>query len=360
MKILIRTDASVEIGIGHLMRCLTLADQLQGNGAEVAFVCHDLPDEMTNMLDTRGYRNMHLPLVEAANNTQQIDAEETIKAGKQLFPDGIDWLVVDHYGLDSTWESLLRPHARKLLVIDDSANRPHDCDLLLDQNYYRDLDRRYQDLVPDKCITLLGPAYALLRQEFVDARKQLRVRDGSVSRILIFFGGSDSTNQTQKALNALTILSEPDIAVDVVVGATNPFRDKIRHLCEKMPNVQYHCQATNMAELILAADIAIGAGGATTWERCSLGLPTLTVVFADNQLQTTLDLENYGAIKFLGWADTITEERLASSIKDLIENPVLLENLTERAYFIMKEWVGVSAVTDVMKNKANNLSRNIQ
>jgi len=147
----------------------------------------------------------------------------------------------------------------------------------------------------------------------------------------------------------LKLLSKPEIAVDVVVGAANPYRDEIRSLCKEMLNVQYHYQVPNMAELIAAADIAIGAGGATTWERCSLGLPTLTVVFADNQLQTTLDLESLGAILFLGWANKITAAQLARSIESLIGNPVLLAKLSERAHFLMKEWLGTGAIA-AMKN----------
>lgn len=350
MKVLVRTDASVEIGSGHLMRCLTLAEKLRGEDAEVVFACRDLPGGMFDFLQARGYRCARLFSTESGVVPQEDDAKATIEAARRLFPDGLDWLVVDHYGLDATWERMLRPHARKLMVIDDLANRGHDCDLLLDQNYYRDLDRRYQGLVPDTCITLLGPAYVLLRPEFSDARQRLRARDGAVRRILVFFGGSDPTNQTRKALDALKLLSRPEIPVDVVVGAANPYRDEIRSLCQEMLNVHYHCQVSNMAELIAAADIAIGAGGATTWERCSLGLPTLTVVFADNQLQTTRDLESFGAILFLGWANKITAAQLVCSIESLVGNPDLLGDLSKRAQFLMKEWLGAAAITTAMKN----------
>ena len=354
MKIVIRTDASVEIGSGHLMRCLTLADQLHGEGAEVAFVCRDLPGGMFDLLQARGYRSAKLPLVETVKDMQILDAEETIKAAGELYPDGVDWLVVDHYKLDVIWERMLRPYARKLMVIDDLANRTHDCDLLLDQNYYRDLGRRYQRLVPEECVTLLGPSYVLLRPEFANARQRLRTRDGSVRRILIFFGGSDPTNQTRKALEAIKLIDNPDISVDVVVGAANPYRNEIESLCHGTPGTQYHCQVTNMADLIAAADIAVGAGGATTWERCALGLPALTVVFADNQLQTTLDLEQIGVTKFLGWADKITAVDLAGAIECLIENQARLKSLSERASDVMREWQGAGAITSVMKNISIN------
>lgn len=349
MRVLVRADASVDIGSGHLMRCMTLADQLRNDGSDVAFVCRDLPGGMFDLLNARGYRSAKLPVHGTDEGTQQFDAEETIKAVGQLFPEGLDWLVVDHYQLDAEWERKLRPCAHKLMVIDDLANRPHDCDLLLDQNYYRNLDRRYQGLVPEQCIKLLGPEYVLLRPEFAAARQALRARDGSVRRILVFFGGSDSTNQTRKALDAIKLIARPGISVDVVVGAGNPYRNEIQSICHEMPNTQYHCQVSNMAELIGAADISIGAGGATTWERCALGLPALTVVFAENQLQTTLDLAQIGATEFLGWADKITASDVARAIDRLIEDRTRLKSLSERASDVLSEWKGAGAITSAMK-----------
>lgn len=348
MKVIFRTDASVEIGSGHLMRCLTLADQLREEGAEAAFICRDLPGGMFDLLQARGYRFARLPAAEAGKVTPLLDAGETIAAAGELFPERADWLVVDHYGMDAAWECSLRPHVRRIMAIDDLANRPHDCDLLLDQNYYRDMERRYRGLVPEHCVTLLGPAYVLLRPEFAEARKKLRTRGGNVRRILVFFGGSDPTNQTGKALEAMKLVSRPEIAVDVVVGAANPHRETIRATCEELPNTAFHCQVSNMAELIAAADIAIGAGGATTWERCSLGLPTLTVVLADNQLQTTVDIGQLGAIIFLGWADQLTASDLADATKRLIQQPDQLKNLSERAGSIMMNWQGAEAVTAAM------------
>ena len=277
--------------------------------------------EVAQYLQTHGYRYARLPWAAPGSNAQQDDAKATLEAAGKLFPDGLDWLVVDHYGLDATWEHLLRPHVRKLMVIDDLANRPHDCDLLLDQNYYHDLDRRYHRLVPEQCVTLLGPAYVLLRPEFADARQRLRLRDGSVRRILVFFGGSDPANQTQVAVEALKLLDRPDIGVDVVVGAANPNRDAIQALYNQLPNVTFHCQVSNMAELILNADLGVGAGGTAMWERCCLGLPTITVIFAANQERTTEDVAALGAIEYLGWSSQLRPEDYARAISGMIENP---------------------------------------
>lgn len=347
MKILIRTDASVEIGSGHLMRCLTLAEQLRAGGAEVAFVCRELPGAMFDLLQARGYRFARLPAEETGKVPQQLDAGETVEAAGQLFPGGADWLVVDHYGLDAIWERLLRPYTHRLMVIDDLANRGHDCDLLLDQNYYRNQDLRYQGLVPEQCEMLLGPAYVLLRPEFAEARQRMRVRDGNVRRILVFFGGSDPTNQTQKAVEALRLLGRRDIKVDVVVGSANPNRKAIQALCDKSPNMAFHCQVSNMAELILKADLGIGAGGAAMWERCYLGLPTLTVVFAANQERTTEDVAEIGAIEYLGWSDRFMPDDYLRTISRMLGDSQRVRQIGNIALKVLQP--GKASLVKVMR-----------
>src|SRR3569833_2568713 len=136
------------------------------------------------------------------------------------------------------------------------------------------MERRYESLVSGGCITLLGPKYVLLRPEFATARQKLRVRDGTVRRILIFIGGSDSTNQTRKALDAVKLIARPEISVDVVVGAGNPYRNEKQSLCNEMPSTQFHCQVSNMADLKKTTKKANKTKSKTTWERCLSGLPT--------------------------------------------------------------------------------------
>ena len=158
------------------------------------------------------------------------------------------------------------------------------------------MESRYSGLVPVQARRLLGPRFALLRPEFRKARESLRVRDGVIKRILVFFGGVDPTGETDKALEALRSLNFPDIAMDVVVGATNPRADDIRTRCSKMPNVRFHRQAANMAELMAASDFSLGAGGTSNWERCCVGLPSAVTVIAANQSKTTRDLAARGVL----------------------------------------------------------------
>ncbi len=336
MRVLFRTDASIQIGGGHLMRCLTLAGQLREEGAEVVFVCSSLPESMAGMLRKYGYRCVEVPMSESGEHFQNRDAAHTIAALCQLYPDGVDWLVVDHYGLDLTWEQQLRAHAVKLMVIDDLADRRHDCDLLLDQNFYLDQDRRYRGLLPARCVPLLGPGYVLLRPEFIEARQNLRDRDGVVRRLLVFFGSTDPGNQTSVMLEALRLWGKKDITVDVVVGGANPWREEIEVACRALSNTVFHCQTPDIAELIAAADVGIGSGGSAMWERCYLGLTTITVVIAENQVRTTEAVAQLGGIIYLGRAETVQASDYLNALERLMANPERVRQVSNTALELVR------------------------
>lgn len=328
------------------MRCLTLADQLLAGGASISFLCRALPGAMSDTIRQRGHSCLLLSM-------DKEDAETDAATSLAVIGEA-DWLIVDHYGLDAKWETLMRPAVRKILVIDDLANRPHDCDLLLDQNFYDGFASRYNGLVSDATRRLLGPTYVLLRPEFSSARNTLRQRDGTIGRILVFFGGSDPTNQTLRALEVIDALQRPDILVDAVVGSANPHRDGVRAFCDAKPWANFHCQISNMAELIAAADLGIGAGGAAMWERCALGLPTLTVTFADNQLRTTQDVAKTGAIAYLGWSSDLSAADYAESIRAFLDRPDDLLFISTKALgLIDASNNGVEAVIRAMNDITN-------
>lgn len=297
MNIAFRVDASSQIGTGHFMRCLTLADALHERGAQIRFISRRLPEYLQTMLVAKGHEDVLLRSGSNADTSgdlfhshwlgtsQQADAQDTIQA---LSGQSLDWLVVDHYALDVRWESELRQTARNILVIDDLADRVHDCDVLLDQNFYANMDSRHTNKVPKYCRLLLGPRYALLREEFRQMREQVKPRTGPVKRILVFFGGVDTDNYTGRAIEALVGIGVSDFCVDVVIGAQHPFREQLEHTCVQH-GFTCHVQTTRMAELMAAADLAIGAGGSATWERCCLGLPTLTICVAENQSKQIAD-----------------------------------------------------------------------
>ena len=317
MNIAIRTDASTRIGLGHLARCRTLAAALREQGAAVHFICRAHPGHQLDALRAEGYRVSALPAppVQAAADgdyaawlgvSQAQDAADTLVAltDAPATKPKPDWLIVDHYALDATWEQTLSPAVGGILVIDDLANRRHACDLLLDQNFAPDAEARYADRLPPQAQRLLGPRYALLRPEYAATRHGLRRCQGAafdktqrehnrpnpiepdqppVRRVLIFFGGTDPDNLSGRALAALTDPTLAALSVDLVVGANNPHRPTLSAQAEARGNTRLHPPRPHLADLMAEADLAIGAGGTTTWERCCLGLPSLVVSIAENQ-----------------------------------------------------------------------------
>lgn len=328
VNVLIRTDASVAIGTGHVMRCLTLAEALNTLGIKSTFACRTLSGNLNGYIEHRGYCVYHITLNDSGGWDEDVMHMQTAIADSGENP---DWIIADHYGLDARWESALRPLTRHIMAIDDLADRPHDCDLLLDQNIHAGQTEAYAKLIPSHATQLLGPHYALLRSEFAQARATLKPRDGSLKRILVFFGGSDPSNETGKAITALSAPDLAEIALDVVVGASNPHRDRIRNLCATRPNITFHCQISNMAELMARADLSIGAGGNTTWERLALGLPALVTAVADNQVENMRLIDKLGVAVGLGMAQDLSVEILSRAIRELRSAPRILRTMSKKA-----------------------------
>ena len=338
MRIAFRVDATIQIGSGHFMRSLTLADELKKQGSQVSFVSRNLPAHLKDMLVTKGIKYTALNVDHARESSDDLthsswletsqpqDAQATI----QSLSDHLwDWVVVDHYALDERWEKIVRESTKKLMVIDDLADRIHDCDLLLDQNFYSDMQTRYSGKVPVHCQLMIGPRYALLRKEFRKLRERIKPRVGEVKKILVFFGGVDADNYTSQAIDALVAMKSARY-VDVVIGAQHPYREQIQEACMTHGYV-CHVQTTHMAELMAEADLAIGAGGTAMWERCCLGLPTISLCVAENQRKQIADAAEAGLL----YAPT-NGQSLVNTIHHhtnvLLENPALLKLIsnTER------------------------------
>lgn len=358
LKIAFRCDASVQIGSGHFMRCLTLAVALKKEGALTRFVSRDLPNHLCDMLVEKGIEFTALkngPVDKSADDlahshwlrtSQMQDVHDTTDA---LADQQWAWLVVDHYALDIRWERAMRDKARHIMVIDDIADRRHDCEVLLDQNFYLDMQTRYLGKVPEHCQLLLGPRYALLRDEFRKLRENTTPRTGSVKRILVFFGGVDADNYTGIAIRALAGLGTKGIHVDVIIGASHPHQAQIKRECA-IQGYTCHVQTSQMANLMAAADLAIGAGGSASWERCCLGLPALLVVLAENQIDIIETLGAIGACAYIRSSEKITEEIMRIEIEKLLIRNDKLELISQRAFDLV-DGKGVKRVSKLFGSK---------
>lgn len=341
MKIMLRTDASAEIGVGHMIRCMTIAAALKERGAEVSIISREAPVWLSRALKNSGMELICLPdAARPAGGDGRIrrhgarvidpeaDADETISA---LQGEGsIDWLIVDHYSLGPAWESAVRPHVKAVMAIDDIGRR-HDCDILVDQNFCRNFEDRYNGIVPAHCRKLLGPGYAILRPEFREAREKAGEHDGNVRRILIFFGGTDRTNETAKTLRAAEMLKMSGIHVDVVVGGANPHKDEVKRLSEALPSADFYSETGEMAALMAKAHLSIGACGTTTWERCCVGLPSVVMALAGNQTEIARGLGEKGIAANLGWHGDITVNDIKERLCGLLKSPRRLKTMSERS-----------------------------
>lgn len=334
------------------MRCLTLADALAAQGAVCQFICREHEGNLLELIRSKGYtahalRIQHgsvgasLLASRADYETQTahshwLGASQTDDAAactQIIAEQHPDWLIVDHYALDACWEQALKPYYNRLMVIDDLADRPHISNVLLDQTFGRKPED-YSTFVPVGCQLLCGSQYALLRPEFSNLRPyslQRRTKP-QLRQLLITMGGVDKDNATGQVLEALRSCALPaDCRITVVMGATAPWLKEVERLAQNMPwPTRVKVGVGDMAQLMADSDLAIGAAGATTWERCCLGLPTIMVVLADNQHQVAQGLEQAGAAYVIESIHSIGRH-LPNRLTPLIESPMLLRAMSQSA-----------------------------
>ena len=366
MNVVFRADASLQIGTGHVMRCLTLADALAARGAECQFISRAHPGNLIEFVRSRGYIVHALPESPAGIEadptgdqaqsvahghwlgvTQAQDAEACAPILADLRP---DWLIMDHYALDARWERALKSYYRRLMVIDDLADRPHESDLLLDQTYSRKTED-YRAWVPASCRLLCGSQYALLRPEFAALRPYSlqRRNEPQLRQLLITMGGVDKDNATGQVLEALRACALPvGCRITVVIGATAPWLSEVERLAQNMPwPTQVKVGVRDMAQLMADSDLAIGAAGATSWERCCLGLPTIMLVLADNQRTIAQALHDSGSAQLVD--SKKIENQLLISLQ-LIDFRRL--SLMTKAAIAVTDGLGAERIIENLTNKA--------
>ena len=332
MRILIRADASPTIGSGHIARCLTLARVLRKQGSHVAFACRQLPGHRLDALSAEGFETFALPEFYPGEDPQQaiesmlpwqadIDALDLLLEDHAQF----DWIIADHYGLDHHWQTASRRWAPRIAAVDDLATRRYSVDLLLNQNL-SGLSENHTPLLPEGCRTLLGPRYAMLREEFdcpaIEIKPEAR-------RVLVNFGGFDAAMQTHHAM--LALVDFPELDVDFVAGVDNPAWTQMQALAQTRPNWRLHSFVSDFHQRMTEADLFIGAGGGTSWERAALGLPTICIAVSNNQQVNGEVMAAAGAHVFLGAREQVSVTQLRDAIGFVAGNVYLRQSLAERS-----------------------------
>ncbi len=329
MKIAIRVDSSVNIGSGHVMRCLTLAEKLKSVSNSITFISADYDGNLISLIEKRGFSvevlNRKINDVSLGEESKWLGIpwHEDAGACKEILKecDGVDLLIVDHYGIDAKWERKLSSYSAKIFVIDDLADRQHHCDILLDSTFGREITD-YRALVEHgKSELLLGSSFTLLRPEFLELRElslKNRTDNAGIRSILLAMGGMDPPNTSLKVLKALDLERNSNWNVKVILGPGAPHYSELKKIARTFSmNVEVLSTVNNMAELMCDADLAIGAAGTTSWERCCLGLPTIMIQTAANQTFVVESLSKVGAAIYVGDQKELRSEYIISAVREM-------------------------------------------
>ena len=317
---LIRCDGGPGIGLGHVTRCLAIAEALTSEGWSCRFAVSAATRDLAPLAGSP---------FEVMTLTDAMSPGDLKKAAGK----NVDLLLIDHYGLDAGYEVACRDIARALMVIDDAPLRPHRCDILLDASADRQATD-YAALLPDHCMILLGAAYVPLRGAFTMMRDRSlarRNKSSAVERLFISFGGVDGQGLCDVALSSLEAI-DACLSVDVVIGGASQHLARLKtRAAASHHNVMVHVDSSHVPELLTAADIALGAAGINAWERCALGVPSIFVVVADNQRATYEALAESGAAVAIGGLDEGLPARLLEALAALIEDDEWRETVARKS-----------------------------
>ena len=327
MTVVLRADAGPSVGSGHVMRCAALGLRMRKLGHHVTLVTVDLPPAIRDWLST-----CDIEVITLSPDVVTTDVEELSKVTSTL--ESGDWLVVDHYERDESWEQRVERGAARLCVIDDLADRRHSCDVLIDVGMHALVGNPYRDLVPEGAELLLGPSFALLRPEFEGINP--RERTGDVSRILVSLGGGDLVaDEILKVLAAMAELADPRPEVLVVRDAS--LSSTIDPVAASMPGVTCVDFIDDMPGMLAWADLVVGTCGGSSWERCLLGVPTIVCLTASNQRGDLDELSAAGAVLSVGDADATTVDEWVRALSSLIAQPEVVRAMGLTAAAIMKD-----------------------
>lgn len=356
MRVLFRVDSGIGIGMGHVSRCLALAHSLRRRGAECIFVQRPHAGSNAGLIRAAGFAVTALPPPKEAvtdgmdyrawlGAPVEEDAEHTRALTERV---EASWLVVDHYGADAAWETRAKPHAARLLAIDDLADRPHACDMLLDQNFFNAPRKRYVGRIADGTLGLFGPMYALLRPEYASARPAAPPTGRTVTRAFVFYGGGDPGGETERAVRVLTDVDGARIPADVVVSVGNREPERLDRLANDHGAVDLHGPRTHLADLLAHAQLGLGAGGVTALERCTLGVPAVVTTIATNQIAVTQALAEAGACLFAGRREDMTDKRLSKQVASLLFDRESRDRIVRNAW-LMTDGRGAERTAEVLK-----------
>lgn len=311
-NLVIRADASPEIGTGHVMRCLALAEPWLQGGGNITFVSAKLPSALAKRIKISGIQLQSL----SAPPGGEADAKELAQIAKKQ---KADWVVVDGYHFEANYQRELKNAGLRFLFFDDFGHAKHYCaDFVLNQNLGAG-ENLYSSRESFTKL-LLGARFVQLRNEFSKWRDWRRTIPPQTKKILVTLGGSDSENVTLKVVQAIQQISDLKFEAAIVIGGSNPHGEELKSVTQSSPAIRLIQDAENMPELMAEADLAIAAGGTTAWELAFMGLPALMMVMADNQRSNAEQLQSAGVARNLGWHKDLPPEKIAQQMGSLSDD----------------------------------------
>lgn len=317
-KVVIRADSSLAIGSGHIVRCISLAKELRNLGWEVHFLTILYKGNFNYLIEKQNFQLKEFLINK--NDSQDRELNDARISKNYINKINPDLIVLDNYSLGKVWEKYIKSDTYTLAVIDDFIDRKHICDFLINQNFFDNEKKIEKKFLRNSIQPLIGPKFSLIDSSYRDEKKALKKKSNSVKTILLFFGGVDPDNVTSKVLRALKDKNFDQYHFELVIGAENPNKNEILEIFKEKQNLTIHHQLKSMAEVIARSDIAICSGGSNTWERACLGLPSLVITLAKNQVSYSKKLNELGYIEWLGDFRDIDEKVIRTKVLSFIKN----------------------------------------
>jgi len=332
--LVIRADATKEMGTGHIMRCIALAQAWQDMGGTVVFVSDCRSEFIKQRIIEECFELVKIeqPYPHPGDIETLLNCVSNVNEKKDILSQ--TWVILDGYHFDAAYQKSIQEAGYRLMVIDDYVHLDHYyADIILNQNISA-IDYTYH--FDNNAIKLLGADYAMLRREFIQYKNQIHGTSKDIKKILVTLGGADPDNITVKVIRALKRLNDSALNAKVIVGPANPNLDELN---KEVADVFFKCEivyaVSDMPGLMAWADLAISAAGSTCWELCYMGVPSLVVVAAENQRKIAFELDKCGAAISLGWHETLTDEKIYLKIKEVISYSDVLKETAKKCRSII-------------------------
>jgi len=289
---------------------------------EIIFLCRNFPGNINYKIIENGFNLIELPPLEKEYFLES-NLDESVHVKNILANIGPDLIIVDHYGLDKSWETMAKMHCRRIVVIDD-LGREHNANIILDQNFRTQIPRKYQ---VEGIKLFLGPEFCILSKKF--QMQNFNRNTKAVKNVLCFLGGSDNHSITLRLAKLFSQSSS--LQWNFAVGKQNRDIDALSTIASTNINFEVHQEIKYMDKLIKEADLFIGAGGTTTWERAFYGLPSIVISVAQNQIEINQHLHNKNVVKYLGHYDHLNDNDIIDAINELSEDQQKRDKLVKNS-----------------------------